>query len=58
MMDDNKTAADDDWFDDLDNRACTFKKKIHSWLKGSEAESHQRALQEEANQDEASNQEA
>ena len=29
---------EDDWFDDLGNRVCTFKRKIHSWLRSAETE--------------------
>ena len=32
-LDDDKRADEDDWFDDLDNTVCTFKRKIHSWLR-------------------------
>ena len=30
VLDDDKRVDEDDWFDDLDNRVCTFKRKIHS----------------------------
>ena len=30
VLDDDKRADEDDWFDDLDNTVCTFKRKIHS----------------------------
>ena len=38
VLDDDKRADEDDWFDDLDNRVCTFKRKIHSWLRSAETE--------------------
>ena len=38
LLDDDKRADEDDWFDDLDNRVCTFKRKIHSWLRSAETE--------------------
>ena len=35
VLDDDKRAGEDDWFDDLDNKVCTFKRKIHKWLRRS-----------------------
>ena len=36
MLDDDERADEDDWFDELDNKVCTFKKKIHGWLRSGE----------------------
>ena len=33
VLDNDKRAGEDDWFDDLDNKVCTFKRKIHKWLR-------------------------
>ena len=30
VLDDDERADEDDWFDDLDNIVCIFKRKIHS----------------------------
>ena len=38
VLNDDETADEDDWFDDLDNTVCTFKRKIHSWLRSAETE--------------------
>ena len=38
MLDDDKIADEDDWFDGLDNKVCTFKRKIHNWLRSAETE--------------------
>ena len=38
LLDDDERAAQDDWFDDLDKTVCTFKSKIHSWLRNAETE--------------------
>ena len=38
VLDDKKRAYEDDWFDDLDNKVCTFKRKIHNWLRSAETE--------------------
>ena len=29
---------DEEWFDDLDRNICSFKQRIHSWIKDAEAE--------------------
>ena len=29
---------DEEWFDDLDHNICSFKQRIHSWIKDAEAE--------------------
>ena len=36
VLDDDKRADEDDWFDDLDNKVCAFKRKIHNWLRCAE----------------------
>ena len=38
VLDDDERPDEDDWFDDLDNKVCTFKRKIHSWLRSAETE--------------------
>ena len=38
VLDDDERAGEDDWFDDLDNRVYTFKRKIHNWLRNAETE--------------------
>ena len=38
VLDNGKRADDDDWFDDLDNKFCTFKRKIHNWLRSAGTE--------------------
>ena len=38
MLDDDERAGKDDWFDELDNKVFTFKKKIHNWLRSAETE--------------------
>ena len=38
VLDDDERAGEDDWFDDLDNKVCTFKRKIHNWLRSAETE--------------------
>ena len=32
LLDDEERAVDDDWFDDLDNRICAFKRKTFNWV--------------------------
>ena len=39
MLDGDERAGQDDWFDDLDNKVRTFKRKIHNWLRSAETES-------------------
>ena len=29
---------DEEWFDDLDHNVCSFKQRVHSWIKDAEAE--------------------
>ena len=29
---------DEEWFDDLDHDVCSFKQRVHSWIKDAEAE--------------------
>ena len=38
VLDDDERTRKDDWFNDLDNKVCTFKKKIDSWLRSAERE--------------------
>ena len=38
VLDDDKGAGENDWFDDLDDKVCTFKRKIHNWLRSAAAE--------------------
>ena len=38
VLDDNERAGQHDWFDDLDDKVCTFKRKIHNWLRSAETE--------------------
>ena len=38
VLDDGERAGEDDWFDDLDDKVCTFKRKIHNWLRSAETE--------------------
>ena len=33
VLDDDERADEDEWFDDLNNTVCTFKRKIYSWLR-------------------------
>ena len=32
VLDDDERENDDDWFDDIDTYACSFKRKVHCWL--------------------------
>ena len=38
VLDNDERVDEDDWFNDLDNAVCTFKRKIHSWLRSAETE--------------------
>ena len=38
VLDDDERAGEDDWFDELDNRVFTFKRKTHNWLRSAETE--------------------
>ena len=38
VLDDDERTRKDDWFNDLDNKVCTFKKKIDSWLRSADRE--------------------
>ena len=38
VLDDGARADEDYWFDDLDNKVCLSKRKIHNWLRGAETE--------------------
>ena len=33
LLDESQREVNDDWFDELDQNVCTFKRKIHHWLK-------------------------
>ena len=59
VLDDDKITDEDDGFDDLGNRVCSFKRKIRSWLRSAETEKKSsKNLQEVVNQGEASHQKA
>ena len=38
LLEDEERAVEDDWFDDLDNRVCAFKKKTLYWMNNSREE--------------------
>ena len=38
VLDDDERAGEDDWFDELDNRVFTFKRKTHNLLRSAETE--------------------
>ena len=38
LLDDEERAVDDDWFDDLDNRICAFKRKTFNWVNSAREE--------------------
>ena len=42
MLEDSERAADDEWFEDIDERVCTFKRKTHNWLRVAEDNQHSR----------------
>ena len=42
MLEDSERAADDEWFEDIDERVCTFKSKTHTWLRVAEDNQHSR----------------
>ena len=59
VLDDEKRADEDDWFDDLNNTVCTFKRKIHNWLRIlKQKRNHRRDPQEAVNQGKAGHQKA
>ena len=60
VLDDEERADEDDWFDDLGNTVCNFKRKIHRWLRSAEKlkGSHQRDSQRAVNQGKTSHQKA
>ena len=60
VLDDEERADEDDWFDDLDNTVCNFKRKIHRWFRSAEKlkGSHQRHSQGAVNQGKTSHQKA
>ena len=33
LLDDDEREKDDDWFDEIDTQACSFKRKVHCWLR-------------------------
>ena len=33
FLGDEETGRDDDWFDDVDTQVCSFKRKVHCWLR-------------------------
>ena len=33
LLYDHKREKDDDWFDKIDTQACSFKRKVHCWLR-------------------------
>ena len=33
-----QSNRDEEWFDDLDHNICSFKQRVHSWIKDAEAE--------------------
>ena len=33
LLDDDENEKDGDWFDEIDTQGCSFKRKVHSWLK-------------------------
>ena len=38
VLDDDERAGEDDWFDDIDNKVYTFKRKIHNWFRNAQTE--------------------
>ena len=41
-LEDSERAADDEWFEDIDERVCTFKRKTHNWQRVAEDNQHSR----------------
>ena len=33
LLGDDERGRDDDWFDDVDTHVCSFKRKVHCWMK-------------------------
>ena len=33
LLGDDERGRDDDWFDDVDTQVCSFKRKVHCWLR-------------------------
>ena len=33
LLDDDEREKDDDWFDEIDTQACSFKRKLHCWFR-------------------------
>ena len=38
LLEDEERATDDDWFDDLDNGVCAFKRKTLNWVNSAREE--------------------
>ena len=36
----SEQQRDEEWFDNLDHNICSFKQRIHSWIKDAELERH------------------
>ena len=36
LLDDDNRERDNEWFDETDSQACSFKRKVHSWLREAE----------------------
>ena len=33
LLDHDEREKDDDWFDEIDTQACSFKRRVHCWLR-------------------------
>ena len=33
LLGDDERGRGDDWFDDVDTQVCSFKRKVHCWLR-------------------------
>ena len=33
LLGDDEKGRDDNWFDDVDTQVCSFKRKVHCWLR-------------------------
>ena len=33
LLDDDEREKDDNWFDEIDTQVCSFKRKVHCWLR-------------------------
>ena len=38
MLPPAEQQRDEEWFDDLDHNFCSFKQRVHNWIKDAEAE--------------------